>query len=311
MPARSSLVLALLLAAPLALAQDAPLFTSDFPPEEFAARRAKVYDAIGKEAVALVQGAPAPEGYLRFRQSNDFYYLCGVEVPHAYLLLDGASRRATLFLPHRNERRERSEGKVLSAEDAELVTKLTGVEAVAGTDLLGETLARYGQRGATKAALRAPPAGRGALGEPRRGPARGGGDGQRPLRRAAVAGGRPRPPPARPLPLDGGPQPHSRARRGAPRQEPAGDRAHQEGDAPRRTLDPRGHALDRARDPRARARRRLALRLLPPRRAGRGVLLPRRDREERLVPALLLRQARRCWTARWSSWTTRRTSATT
>lgn len=151
MPARSSLVLALLLAAPFALAQDAPLFTSDFPPEEFAARRAKVYDAIGKEAVALVQGAPAPEGYLRFRQANDFYYLCGVEVPHAYLLLDGASRRATLFLPHRNERLERSEGKVLSAEDAELVTKLSGVEAVAGTDLLGEALARHGQRGTTKA----------------------------------------------------------------------------------------------------------------------------------------------------------------
>jgi len=151
MHARWSLVLVALLVAPLALAQDAPLFTSDFPPEEFAARRARVYDAIGAEGLALVQGAPAPEGYLRFRQANDFYYLCGVEVPHAYLLLDGASRRATLFLPHRNERRERSEGKLLSAEDAELVTKLAGVEAVAGTDLLGEVLARYGQRGATKA----------------------------------------------------------------------------------------------------------------------------------------------------------------
>ena len=147
----SSLALAALVAAPLALAQDAPLFTSDFPPEEFATRRAKVYDAIGAEGIALVQGAPAPEGYLRFRQSNDFYYLCGVEVPHAYLLLDGSSRRATVFLPHRNERTERMEGKVLSAEDAELVTKLSGIDAVAGTDLLGETLARYGQRGTTKA----------------------------------------------------------------------------------------------------------------------------------------------------------------
>ena len=146
-----ALVLALSLAAPLARAQDAPLFTSDFPPEEFAARRAKVYDAIGAEGVALLQGAAAPEGYLRFRQANDFYYLCGVETPHAYLLLDGSSRRATLFLPHRNERRERSEGKLLSAEDAELVTKLTGVEAVSGTDLVGEALARYGQRGATRA----------------------------------------------------------------------------------------------------------------------------------------------------------------
>jgi Xaa-Pro aminopeptidase len=152
MRARSSLALALALAAPLAGAQDAPVFTSDFPPEEFAARRAKVYDAIGAEGIALVQGAPLPEGFVRFRQSNDFYYLCGVEVPHAYLLLDGASRRATLFLPHRNARRERSEGKVLSAEDAELVKTLAGVEAVAGTDELGEALARYGQGGTTRAA---------------------------------------------------------------------------------------------------------------------------------------------------------------
>jgi Xaa-Pro aminopeptidase len=147
----SPLVFAVLVVAPLALAQDAPLFTSDFPPGEFAARRAKVYDAIGADGVALVQGAVAPEGYLRFRQSNDFYYLCGIEVPHAYLLLDGASRRATVFLPHRNERRERMEGKTLSAEDADLVRKLSGVDAVTGTDLLGEFLARYGQRGATRA----------------------------------------------------------------------------------------------------------------------------------------------------------------
>ncbi len=142
---------ALAAAAPLALAQDAPLFTSDFPPEEFAARRAKVMDAIGKDGLALVQGAGLQEGYTRFRQSNEFYYLCGVETPSAYLLIDGQSRRSTLYLPHRNERRERSDGKVLSAEDAELVVKLTGIDAVAGLDLLGEQLARYGGSGATRA----------------------------------------------------------------------------------------------------------------------------------------------------------------
>ncbi len=122
------------------------LFTADFPPEEFASRRTGVYDAIGKGAVALLQGAPTPLGYTRFRQTNDFYYLCGVEVPNAYLLLDGASRKATLYLPHRNEGRERGEGKVLSAEDAEEVRKLSGVEAVSGTDLLAEQLARILQQ---------------------------------------------------------------------------------------------------------------------------------------------------------------------
>ncbi|HXG39099.1 MAG TPA: Xaa-Pro peptidase family protein [Bacteroidota bacterium] len=124
-------------------AQDAPLFTTDFPPEEFAQRRAKVYEAIGPNALAILQGAPSPQGYTRFRQYNEFYYLCGIEVPHAYLLLDGAQKRATIFLPHRNEARERSEGKLLSAEDAELVKQLTGLENVNATDLLAEVLARY------------------------------------------------------------------------------------------------------------------------------------------------------------------------
>jgi hypothetical protein len=77
-------------------AQEIPYFTTDFPPEEFAARRAKIFDKIGPNAIALVQGAPSPSGYVRFRQSNEFYYLSGIEVPHAYLLLNGATRQTRL-----------------------------------------------------------------------------------------------------------------------------------------------------------------------------------------------------------------------
>jgi Xaa-Pro aminopeptidase len=126
-----------------ALAQDVPLYTTDFPPEEFAERRAAVYDTIGENALALVQGAPTPFGFVRFRQSNEFYYLCGVETPHAYLLLDGTKRETRLYLPHRNEARERSEGKLLSADDVELSKKLAGVNEVYATDLLSEHLARF------------------------------------------------------------------------------------------------------------------------------------------------------------------------
>src|SRR5829696_4484793 len=131
-------------------AQDIPLFTTDFPPQEFAGRRSKVYDALGEGGLALVQGAAAPAGYVRFRQTNEFYYLCGVEVPHAYLLLSGAQRTATLYLPHRNDARERGEGKLLSAEDAELIQRLSGVEAVYGLELLGEHLGRYALRSQTR-----------------------------------------------------------------------------------------------------------------------------------------------------------------
>ena len=125
------------------VAQDAPLFTSDLPPEEFAQRRAKIYEAIGPNAIAVMQGAPSPQGYVRFRQYNEFYYVSGFEVPHAYILLDGSQKRATVYLPHRNEGRERSEGKLLSAEDGDLVKQLSGVDNVAAADLMAEHLSRY------------------------------------------------------------------------------------------------------------------------------------------------------------------------
>ena len=134
-------IVALALSA-AALAQDVPLFTSDFPPEEFAERRSKVYAAIGDGAVAVLQGAPSPEGYTRFRQTNELYYLSGIEVPHAYLVLDGLQKRASIYLPHRHEGRESSEGKVLSAEDADLIKKLSGIDAVYPIEMLSEHLSR-------------------------------------------------------------------------------------------------------------------------------------------------------------------------
>jgi len=117
-----------------------PLFSEHFAPEEFAARRARVFDAIGPDAIAVIQGAPMPFGFVPFRQSNEFFYLTGIASPSAYLLLDGATREAILYLPNRNERREYGEGKVLSAEDAALVVREAGISAVHSTDVLREHL---------------------------------------------------------------------------------------------------------------------------------------------------------------------------
>jgi Xaa-Pro aminopeptidase len=139
---RTILPILVLALAASAAAQDVPLFTEEFPPEEFRARREKLYEAIGAGSIAIVQGAPSPVGYVRFRQSNEFFYLSGVESPHAYLLLDGGRRQASLYLPHRNERREASEGKLLSAEDSDLAKSLTGIDAVYGVELLSDHLAR-------------------------------------------------------------------------------------------------------------------------------------------------------------------------
>ncbi len=57
------------------------------------------------------------------------------------MLLDGRSRRTTLFLPHRDEARDSNQGKTLSAEDAAEVRQLSGADAVFGVEMLSVHLA--------------------------------------------------------------------------------------------------------------------------------------------------------------------------
>ena len=123
------------------------MYQFDFDKETFQARRAKVFSAIdhppnGRAAVALIQGAPKNPTHDLFYQTNDFYYLCGVESPHAYLLLDGASQTTTLYLPHQSAQQVDSEGEILSADNADLCRELTGVDRVLGIELLARALER-------------------------------------------------------------------------------------------------------------------------------------------------------------------------
>ena len=104
-------------------------YQTAFSVDEFSHRRARIFDAIGS-GVAVIQGAPATGAFDLFRQTNEFFYLCGVEVPHAYLRLDGQSRRTTLYLPLRDPKHERSEGKQLHASDPESVIRITGIDEV-------------------------------------------------------------------------------------------------------------------------------------------------------------------------------------
>ena len=119
-------------------AQTDPPYQTDFPPDEFKARWARIYDQIGDKAVAVVQGVGLTPGFMFPRQHNEFYYLCGVETAGAYLMLDGRTRTAVLYLPKRNARLEASEGRVLSADDVELVKRLTGVDQVQPVDAMRE-----------------------------------------------------------------------------------------------------------------------------------------------------------------------------
>jgi Xaa-Pro aminopeptidase len=104
-----------------------PLFSTSLPREEFAARRARVLQKIG-DGVAVMQGATETSSYEKFRQSNQFYYLTGVETPRAILVLDGRAKSTTLYLNPTNEQMERSEGPLLGPGAA--AEQLTGIEHV-------------------------------------------------------------------------------------------------------------------------------------------------------------------------------------
>jgi Xaa-Pro aminopeptidase len=116
------------------------MMQNDFSPQELAARRARVLKRIGPDAGALVQGAGPVRGFEPFRQTNEFYWLSGVETAQAYLWLDGRRGATTLFLPRRDERQEHSDGPSLSVEDADAARAATGVDDVRPLDELERAL---------------------------------------------------------------------------------------------------------------------------------------------------------------------------
>jgi len=136
----------LLLSAATLCAQ--PVFTGPdvFPPEEFAARRARVMAKLG-DGVAIIQGTTERPGEQPLRQANQFFYITGVVEPRAILVIDGKTHRSTLFLNPRNERREKNMlGPGLSPGDD--AAKVTGIETVLPRDefkSIIEALAKEGR----------------------------------------------------------------------------------------------------------------------------------------------------------------------
>src|ERR1051326_5838729 len=150
------------LLCPLRLgAQPAPYYQAQFPPEEFSARWAKIFERIGSNSAAIVQGMPQVNGFIFPRQNNEFYYLCGIETPHSYLVLDGRSRKTILYLPPRNRRLESAEGRVLSADDADLVKRLTGADEVLSSAAMTEDQMRQVKEAQTIYTLHSPAEGAG------------------------------------------------------------------------------------------------------------------------------------------------------
>jgi Xaa-Pro aminopeptidase len=112
-----------------------PVTTSPLPKAEFSARRARIFTAIGADSLALIQGAPPVRAFQLFRQTNEFHYCCGIEIPQAYLLLDGRDHCARLYIPSRPEGRHDEFGPP-AAEDAEQIMASSGLDEVLPVEAL-------------------------------------------------------------------------------------------------------------------------------------------------------------------------------
>lgn len=135
------------LSEPVGRAQAGRAFTTNFSVQEFATRRAHIYEAIGPAAIALMQGLPTVHSSAIFRQSNEFFYVSGVVVPQAMLLMDGASKRSILYVPKQNASRAATEGELLSSDDPAATARITGIDEVKAPDQLEADLkARAGAK---------------------------------------------------------------------------------------------------------------------------------------------------------------------
>ena len=123
----ASVVMLGVAAAAALLAQPVFRGAEIFPPEEFAARRAKVMAQIG-DGVAILLGTTEPPGEMPFRQNNQFFYLTGVTEPRAYAIIDGRAKTSTVFLQPKTATQDNSQyGPGMSPGAA--AAKTLGVDA--------------------------------------------------------------------------------------------------------------------------------------------------------------------------------------
>ena len=123
-----------------------PVFSDIFPSEEFAARRGKLMTQIG-DGVAILQGTTERPGEQPLRQNNQFFYLSGVNEPRAILVIDGKTKRSTLYTYGGADRRVRMFGSALYPGEA--AVKATGIESVLAREEFAKALESFARDGRT------------------------------------------------------------------------------------------------------------------------------------------------------------------
>jgi Xaa-Pro aminopeptidase len=125
-----------------------PVVRTVLPSEEYAARRARLFDAIG-DGVAILQGTTERPGEQPFRQANQFNYVTGVAEPRALALLDGKTRTTTIFLLPMNPTDVSSKYGPGALYPGDKAARQLGVQKVLPRDAFAGVLAGIAVQGRT------------------------------------------------------------------------------------------------------------------------------------------------------------------
>ncbi len=93
---------------------------------EYASRRSRLMGDIGN-GVAIFLGATTPASDVAFRQGHDFFYMTGVEIPDAILVVDGMRKESVLFFTMDEKS---ADGLGIPVDLVRSPTTVTGIERV-------------------------------------------------------------------------------------------------------------------------------------------------------------------------------------
>jgi len=129
------LLLVLTVSAPAAAA-------GPFDKTEYAARRSRLMEKI-PDGAAVFLGATTPADDYEFRQGHDFLYFTGVEIPDAFLIVDGLRKESVLFFTMDEKT---ADGEGIPLELIRSAAAYTGIERVLPAEQFGTYLATLSQR---------------------------------------------------------------------------------------------------------------------------------------------------------------------
>jgi Xaa-Pro aminopeptidase len=136
-------MLAVLVLAAAALLTTTAFSAGAFDKAEQAARRSRLMEKIG-DGAAVFLGAPTPASDHAFRQGHDFFYLTGVEVPDAFLIVDGSRKESVLFFTMSEAA---ADSEAIPLDLIRAPAEYTGIERVLPADQFSTQLAGLANRG--------------------------------------------------------------------------------------------------------------------------------------------------------------------